>query len=317
MDDQQTADPWKDAMAPERDDDIPEDVRRGLMRCATHNGRISYWFLCDVYRRGRAQTDAAYRKREQKLLSDVAMWREAYEATDHAQEQRAWQFERDRMVEWRQQTEAELAEARRSVETLQAEVEAARELIRRDAAFQEWAQGYLDSGRWAGHDRSDAIKAELLERDQQVETLTRERDAFWQMVECGWEIEPRDYFEKEAPAMGYGSPMAMAAHHMWKRDPKVAAVEQERDQLREALTALKALRLRILYEMCPDCDAGCDHGAPYDAMIKMVEAALSAPPAASQGPTTKKPGTHPKGCTCLDGGCIAGLPPAASQEDVK
>ena len=36
-----------------RDDDIPEETRRELMQCATSNGRISYWYLCDLWRRGK------------------------------------------------------------------------------------------------------------------------------------------------------------------------------------------------------------------------------------------------------------------------
>lgn len=37
----------------ERDDDIPVETRRELMQCATSNGRISYYYLCDVWRRGK------------------------------------------------------------------------------------------------------------------------------------------------------------------------------------------------------------------------------------------------------------------------
>jgi hypothetical protein len=57
------------------------------------------------------------------------------------------------------------------------DVAAARDIIRANAVFQEWAQQYLDSGRWAGHDRADAIKTELLERDRELATLreTHER----------------------------------------------------------------------------------------------------------------------------------------------
>jgi hypothetical protein len=33
--------------------DIPEDVRRELMAAATSNGRISFHWLCDLYRRGK------------------------------------------------------------------------------------------------------------------------------------------------------------------------------------------------------------------------------------------------------------------------
>ena len=40
-------------MPPESDDDIPADVREELTRCASHNGRISYFYLCHVWRRGR------------------------------------------------------------------------------------------------------------------------------------------------------------------------------------------------------------------------------------------------------------------------
>lgn len=34
------------------DSDIPIETRRELMHCATSNGRISYHYLCDVWRRG-------------------------------------------------------------------------------------------------------------------------------------------------------------------------------------------------------------------------------------------------------------------------
>jgi hypothetical protein len=37
----------------QRDDDIPVETRRELMQCATSNGRINYYYLCDIWRRGR------------------------------------------------------------------------------------------------------------------------------------------------------------------------------------------------------------------------------------------------------------------------
>lgn len=40
------------AVIAETDEDIPVDVRQELMRCASENGRISYWYLCDLWRRG-------------------------------------------------------------------------------------------------------------------------------------------------------------------------------------------------------------------------------------------------------------------------
>jgi hypothetical protein len=46
-------------------------------------------------------------------------------------------------------------------------------------------------------------------------------DHFWTAVERGWDIEPRAYFEKEAVAMGFASPVEMAVHWMWKRHAKV------------------------------------------------------------------------------------------------
>jgi hypothetical protein len=66
----------------------------------------------------------------------------------------------------------------------------------------------------AMRDRAEAAEARVRELEQ-------ERDAFWQMVTAGWDIEDRAYFESKARAMGYGSPEAMAAHHVWKRDPRV------------------------------------------------------------------------------------------------
>ena len=41
--------------------------------------------------------------------------------------------------------------------------------------FMEWAQSYLDSGRWAGHSMFDAVKTEILERDRLVSALQAEQ----------------------------------------------------------------------------------------------------------------------------------------------
>lgn len=46
--------PWGSGAPPADDSDIPDVVRVELMRCATSNGRISYYYLCDVFRRGRS-----------------------------------------------------------------------------------------------------------------------------------------------------------------------------------------------------------------------------------------------------------------------
>ena len=50
-------------------------------------------------------------------------------------------------------------------------VRALRDYREADDRFQEWAQGYLRPGQWAGHDRADAIKQELLARDEEVKRL--------------------------------------------------------------------------------------------------------------------------------------------------
>lgn len=55
---------------------------------------------------------------------------------------------------------------------LKGEIEPAKDLIASDAAFQEWAQGHLKSWKWAGHDRADAVKQELLEAEAALSRLT-------------------------------------------------------------------------------------------------------------------------------------------------
>ena len=51
----------------------------------------------------------------------------------------------------------------------------------------------------------------------EVERLRAEIDAAWFMIEHGWDIEPREYFEREAPKNGFGYGLAQAVHHMGKR----------------------------------------------------------------------------------------------------
>jgi hypothetical protein len=56
-----------------------------------------------------------------------------------------------------------------------------------------------------------------------MSNLTPEQqiDAFWEALWNSWEIEPRSYFEEQAPRNGFGSPLAMAVHYMWKREVKL------------------------------------------------------------------------------------------------
>lgn len=44
-----------------------------------------------------------------------------------------------------------------------------------------------------------------------------EIDAAWQMIEHGWDIEDRAYFERESKTNGFKYALAQAVHHMWKR----------------------------------------------------------------------------------------------------
>jgi hypothetical protein len=65
--------------------------------------------------------------------------------------------------------ESQYKEIHATIAELRREVEAEKLFRRRALApFLEWAQSYLYSGRWAGHDMFDAIKTELLERDAEL-----------------------------------------------------------------------------------------------------------------------------------------------------
>lgn len=67
-----------------------------------------------------------------------------------------------------------------------------------------------------------------VELEAEIKELKRQIDSFWFMVENLWDIEPREFFEKEiADGVGYGnSPLAMAAHYMYKRALKESAVDK-------------------------------------------------------------------------------------------
>jgi hypothetical protein len=70
--------------------------------------------------------------------------------------------------------------------------------------------------RWA-----DELEAALRAAGPRRTTEANEIDHFWTAIERGWDIEPRAYFEQEAVAMGFKSPVEMAVHWMWKRHAKV------------------------------------------------------------------------------------------------
>ena len=81
--------------------------------------------------------------------------------------------------------------------------------------------------------RAAAAEAQLAARDADVEE-------FWREVALGYDIEPRQFFEDNAVKDGWSSPIAMALHHIWKRDAKVknllddvARLTEERNTYRD------------------------------------------------------------------------------------
>lgn len=78
-------------------------------------------------------------------------------------------------------------------------------------------------------DESADESAELAADLATAITAMEQVQGFWSEVARRWHIEDRAYFESEAQRAGFGSPMMMALHHVWKRDPKVAELEAERD----------------------------------------------------------------------------------------
>lgn len=55
----------------------------------------------------------------------------------------------------------------------------------------------------------------------EIKRLNEMIDKFWKAVHLSYDIESREFFEEQAPKIGKNwTPMEMALHHMWKRDPK-------------------------------------------------------------------------------------------------
>lgn len=115
---------------------------------------------------------------------------------------------------------------------------------------------------------ADKYSDRVQEAESRLQQMTEERDGFWTAIERCFEIEPREYFEKEY-AQGFKSPLEMLAHWLWKRDAKV-------QQLTDGLRSLRAHRLATLDATCPnlDCDSDCNHGAPCDKEIGTIAALL-------------------------------------------
>lgn len=97
-------------------------------------------------------------------------------------------------------------------------------------------------------------------------------EKFWYALWHSWDIEPREYFEREAPRNGFGSPLAMAVHHMWKREAKVALKERvEREGFDSVLRELMTLAegkgdgtLRFYIKQAADVAKNMEHAAPKE-----------------------------------------------------
>lgn len=76
--------------------------------------------------------------------------------------------------------------------------------------------------------RVQELEAELNKVRKQTHTQMRDEiEATWTAIENGFDIEPRAYFEKEAPTNGFRFALVQAMHYLWKRDAKVQELERE------------------------------------------------------------------------------------------
>ena len=64
-------------------------------------------------------------------------------------------------------------------------------------------------------------------------------DKVWDTIWLSYDIEERRFFEEEAPKAGNWSPLQMALHYIWKRDPKTEKSEKVQ-RLVEALKEIKS-----------------------------------------------------------------------------
>jgi hypothetical protein len=84
--------------------------------------------------------------------------------------------------------------------------------------------------------RVQELENELNTVRKQTHTSMRDEiDATWAAIENGFNIEPRAYFEQEAPRNGFRFALVQAVHHLWKRDAKVQDLEREVARLKKLL----------------------------------------------------------------------------------
>lgn len=82
--------------------------------------------------------------------------------------------------------------------------------------------------------------------DHCIAALQTELAQVWVQLGNTYDIGPRSYFEREAPLTGTWSPVVMALHHVWKREPKVAALQAEIAQLKADIECTKVESLQSI-----------------------------------------------------------------------
>lgn len=100
-----------------------------------------------------------------------------------------------------------------------------------------------DAGDFAFVDASFArrLKAELAEARGEIERLNKQLDEFWERLDFGWEIEPREELEKIAKdQFNPPNPLAVALRYIWKREVKTPEKDKLIEQMREALDKIRA-----------------------------------------------------------------------------
>lgn len=201
---------------------------------------------------------------------------------------------------------------------------AAKSIIERDREFQEWAQGYLDGGTWAGHDRADAVKQELLAHVDAVSRLTRELEqakaesvqALARHYGCGEHISFSDAWSWLASRVELSR---LAQSELETHKSQAATAEDAmrerfqalRDQTEAAERRLRAATEQIeqllknaekAREVCDDCrdDAlpcpYCCFSAGWEVHMKDLLAILSTPQTGVEKPQQPKRWKQCDGC---------------------
>lgn len=125
-------------------------------------------------------------------------------------------------------------------------------------------------------DQLSALSTALQQVTEELTQAKKDIAEFWTYAANAWDIETREEIEALAAKMGCG-PLFLAAHHTWKRNPKVAALREDRDRLKEALV-LAQHQLRYLWLENGSCPCGArrlrEHTHPH-VLGCPTEAALS------------------------------------------